>query len=328
MVAHSEDSQQIDGSKAFWSPIFVFLLGTPVAALNWWRMGWRRKAIAFLCVSIILSLLQIWLRHGTPYTDKATARTSTFLLFLPFLVVVAYNLILTFIMVYDIRAFRRSSMEAKAVNWIIIFLFILSTALVSFSIVLSADYFAKTTRYCHFPRFQDFRYDNEINARSELRTALMHHYDSGCNVSWGLESESESTFFAQNQIPTPVNSILYTLVGRQRGVSKSFIAIYQTVELYSEPITQAMVDSQVEKRNDGNLSFEISIDPNHASLSGYTCFQSQYKNCIIALGYEHVLTWFKVSQQGISDSEFEQIITETIRAIDQRIYNYEINAKK
>lgn len=327
MVAYSEDVQQTDGSRAFWSPLFVLLLGTPVAALNWWRMGWKRKAITFLCVSIVIALLQVWLRHGTPYTDKDTSGMSIFLIFLPLLVALAYNLIVALIVFYDMQAFHHSGMTPRAVNWTIIFAFVLSTTLISFAIVSSLDYFAKTTRYCHFPRFQDLRYDIEIDARSELRTTLINHYDSGCNVWWGMESES--TFLMQNQVPRPVNSILYTLVGRQRGNSTSFISMHQVVELYTEPITQATVDSQVEHKDDGNLSLEIPKDANHSSLTGYTCFQTEeYKNCIITLGYEHVLTRFEISQQGISDSEFKRILSEIIQATDQRIYEYEVSIQK
>lgn len=326
MVAHSEDTQQIDGNRAFWSPLFVFLLGTPVAALNWWRMGWKRKAIIFLGISVVISLLQVWLRHRTPYTDTNISRTGTFHIILPILIAFAYNLIIVLISFYDIRAFRRSSLESKAVNWTIIFLFIFAIGFVSFGIVWSSDYLAQTTKYCHFPRFQDLRYDNEINARSGLRTTLLNHYDSGCNIRWILESES--TFSLQNQKPTPVHSIAYVLIGRQRGISKSFLSINQVVELYSESITQAMVDSRVEHRNDENLSLEIPVDSTHASLTDYICFQNEtYKNCVIVLGYEHVLTRFEISWRGISDIEFELILAETIEAIDQRIYDYKINTK-
>jgi hypothetical protein len=300
----------------------VFFLGTPFAALNWLRMGMKHKAVMFFCVSVIISIFQIWLRHGTPYTKTV----NTLLIFLPLLVSVAYRLVLALIMFYDIRVFRLSGMKPNPVNWTIIFPFILSATIVSLGIVAGSDYLAKTTKYCRFPRFQDLSYDNELNARSGLRVTLMNHYDSKCSVSWAMESESN--FLVPNQTPMPADSILYQLVGRQKGISRSFIMIYQKVEIYPEPITQAMVDALVENGHDINLPFEIPIDLHHAELLRYTCFQSkEHKNCIIALSYEHVLTWFKVSQQGISDNDFKQILTETIESIDQRIYDYEINVK-
>jgi hypothetical protein len=321
MISNSESAQQMDGNKAFWSPLLIFFfLGTPFAALNWWRMGWKRKAIIFLCISVVVGLLETWLRQGRPYTDTVWA--NSILIILPFFVSIIYHLALAFIMFYDIRTFSLSGMASNTVNWTIVFPFILSTALISTGILFGSDYLAKTTKYCHFPRFQDLLYDHEIGSRSELRIALMNRYDTGCNIAWGMESED--SFPIQNQMPKPTNSIYYMLTGRQNGISTSFITMDQIVELYPNPITQAMIDSQVEKIDGVKLSLEIPFDSIHANLFRSNCFQGEVnKYCIITLGYKHVLTWFKVAQIGISDSDFEKVIAETIDNVDQRIYEYE-----
>lgn len=320
MVAQTGTAPQIDGSRAFWSPLAIFFLGTPFAALNWWRMGWKRKAITFLGISVVVNLFRIWLRPGVPYIDSVVS--SYFLIFLPLLISVLYQLFLAFVISHDIRVFNLSSEKTSAVNWTIIFAFILITSAVSIGGVFGSDYLANSTKYCRFPRFQDLLYANDLSNRSGLRHALMNHYDSGCSVSWGLESES--SLLIQNEEPKPSDSLLYTLAGQQKGISNSFIVIHQVVELYSQPITQAMVDSQVEQRNGTELNLEIPPDLSHAKLFSYNCFQNkEYQDCIIVLGYEHVLTWFEVSQQGFVDGDYERVLIETIKNVDQRIYEFE-----
>jgi hypothetical protein len=324
MVAQTEAAPQSDGSRAFWSPLVIFFLGTPFAALNWWRMGWKRKAIIFLCISIVVNLFRIWLRPGAPYTDSPSS--SYFLIFLPLLISILYQLLLAFVISHDIRVFNLSGEKTNAANWTIIVAFIFIISAVSVGGVLGSDYLANSTKYCRFPRFQDFLYANDISNRSGLRQMLMNHYDSGCLISWKLESES--SFSVQNEVPKPSDSLGYTLAGRQKGFSNSFILIHQTVELYSQPITQAMVDSQVEQRNGTNINLEIPSDLSHAKLFRYNCFQSEeYQDCIIVLGYEHVLTWFEISQQGFIDGDYEQVLIETIKNVDQRIYEYETNTQ-
>jgi hypothetical protein len=324
MAAQIETAPQIDGSRAFWSPLVIFFLGTPFAALNWWRMGWKRKATIFLCISIVVNLFRIWLRPGAPYTDSPSS--SYFLIFLPLLISILYQLLLVFVISHDIRVFNLSGEKTIAVNWTIIFVFIVITFVVSIGAVFGSDHLASSTKYCRLPRFQDLLYTNDLSNRSGLRHALMNHFDSGCSVAWGLESES--SFSIQNEEPKPSDSLGYTLAGRQKGFLNSFILIHQTVELYSQPITQAMVDSQVEQRNGTNINLEIPSDLSHAKLFRYNCFQSEeYQDCIIVLAYEHVLTWFEISQQGFIDADYEQVLIETIKNVDQRIYEYETNTQ-
>ncbi len=325
MVAQTETAPQIEGSRAFWSPLAVFFLGTPFAALDWWRMGWKHKAIIFLCVSIAINLFGIWLRPGAPYTDADSASSSYFLILLPLLISVLFQLLLALVIYHDIRAFNLSGEKTNAVNWTIIFVFIFVTSAVSIGMVFASDYLANSTKYCRFPRFQDLVYANEVSNRSGARKALANRYDSGCMVSWGLESEWRLPA-VQDTEPKSSDSLLYTLAGRQKGNLNSFILIQQDVTVYSQPITQAMVDSQVEKGSGENLSIEIPLEFSHTNLYRYNCSQKgEYQVCVAALGYKHVLVWFEISQQGISANEFKSILAETIRNVDQRIYEYESN---
>jgi hypothetical protein len=322
MVAQTAPRNKIDGSRGFWPPLAIFFLGTPFAALNWWRMGWKRKAITFLCIFIVVNLFRVWFRPQVPYPDSESL--SYFLIFLPSLISVLHNLLLAFVISYDIQVFNLSGGKTNSVNWTIVFTFLFIASTVGISGVFASDYLANSTKYCRFPRFQDLLYANGVSKRSGLRGTLMNRYDSGCLISWNLESER--SFLVQNEEPGLDDSLRYTLVGRQKGTSSSFIVIHQLVELYSQPITLAMVDSQVKKRNGTEINLEIPSDLSHAKLFRYHCFQSdEYQDCIIVLGYEHVLTWFEVSQEGFVDDGYEHVLIETIKNVDQRIYEYEAN---
>lgn len=319
MVEKVESTPQTDGSRGLWSPLAIFFLGTNFAALNWWRMGWKHKAIAFLGVFVIVGLFLTWVRIGPPYTDSTTL--SGFLLFLPFVIFILYRLLLAFVVSRDIQTFNLSGEKTNAVNWTIVFAFALTTFAVSAGIVFGSDYLAGSTKYCRFPRLQDLLYANDVNNRSGLRQMLMNRFDSECSVAWGLENDS--IWYRRNEEPKSSDSLLYVLAGRQTGVSTSFIAAHQVVELYSQPITQAMVDSRVE-HSGVKIAVELPSNLSHAKLFRYNCFQDEeYQTCIIALGYERILIWFEASQSGFTDSAFEQALIEIIRNVDQRVSDYE-----
>lgn len=322
MAAQSETTPQNEGSRGLWSPLAIFFLGTPFAALNWWRMGWKRKAVIFLGISVVVNLSLLWLRPGMPYTDFVAS--SELFILLPLFFSIFYQLILSFIVSRDIRVFNLSGGVTNTVNWTIVFVFIVITTAISTGMVFGFDYLASFTKYCRFPRFQDLLYVNNISDRSAFRQTLMNHFDTGCIVTWGLESESN--YSAPNEEPKPSESLRYTLAGQQKGVSNSFFLLYQGVELYSQPITQAMVESRVEGWNGPKVAIEFPGNLSHAKLFRYKCFQNEgYQDCVIAFGYEHVLMWFHASQQGFADGDFEKLLMETIKNADQRIIEYEAN---
>lgn len=323
MAAQTETAPQVDGSRGLWSPLAIFFLGISFAALNWWRMGWKRKAIIFLGISVVVDLTQIWLRPGFPYSELVVSNNFPF--FLSLLISILFQSLLAFVASRDIRAFNLSGEQTNAVSWTIIFAFIFIIFAVNFGIVFSSDYIASSTKYCRFPRFQDLLYANDVNNRSGFRRTTVNHFDSGCLVTWGFESEYDIP--AQNEEPKPSVSLAHTLAGRQDGNSNSFIMMHQVTSLYSQLITQAMIDSRVGQMNGTKVMIEIPSNLVHAELFHYDCFQyEEFQDCIIVLGYEHVITWFKASQRGFSDSEFEQVLIETIKNVDQRIYEYETNS--
>lgn len=321
MTSSPETTEKIDQNKAFWSAWLVFLLGAPVAALNWWRMGKKNKGFTFLGVSIVIDLLVLWLQ--APLSDFDLAGTTDFLIVFPFFVVALFQLILAFLIRRDVKTFTLSGAKPLKVHWSMIFPFLLSTVLLSLGIMYGADAMAQNTKYCQFPRFQDLLYDNMLANRSGLQSTLINHYDWGCNIA--LDGESKSTAQISTRTPSPSNTVSASLVGHQKSISDSSILIAQTIEQYQEPVTQAMVETAVNEMSHSGSAFEIKLDNIKAEFFNYRCGQGnhQYKYCLIGLGYTHSLTLVQVAQDEYHNIEFERLLAAIIQKVDQRMVEYD-----
>jgi predicted membrane protein len=326
MISNSDNIEEIKSDRRFWSPVAIFFLGVPFAALNWWRMGWKRKAIVFLCISIAVRTLNLWLQPSEflRYTDVIS---QTQFYFFQLLLQIIFNLILSIIMFYDIQTFNAEKEKSHAVNWKVIFLFALPLALITIGIEFTADYFYKDSKYCHFPRLQDLLYENITLNQQGAKNMLTNYYalNSGC-VFWGIESYNNSLVASQNEIS---DSASYIFFGRLKNNQNSSIELRQQVEIHQNTVSQTLVDSLVSNRQSFPLIFEIKIEAPHANYVKYKCWLSgPDKDCHVVLGYNNVISWLQITQSGLSDKEFETILSGIISDIDKRIYQHEINASK
>ncbi len=322
MTSNLDNTEEIKGDRNFWSPWVIFFFGIPFASLNWWRMGRKRKAIIFLCVSIVVEIFTSWLRQNHFYlirTNLVPVKNEFYTL--QFLVEVAFNLILSVIMAYDIRAFNKSEANSNAVNWKFIFLIILSSALVEVGLMASVDHFYRDTRYCRFPRLQDLLYDEVIYNTASLKSISVNRYDLKCGFAGFEYYESDLPGNAGDKI---TDSASYLFAGPAIDNSNSFLLLKQKIEIHEDQIPQSLVDSLVDGWQNSDENFEIKLETRYADHFRYSC-QKIDRVCYIVLGYKNILSSLFVSPDGWSDSQFERMLQVLVSNIDERMYEYEIN---
>ena len=143
-IPQAEMLQQSPPDSSFWSPWSVFFLGVYYAALNWWRMGNKRKAIIFLSIAVFLGLLREWanISNYITHTDFEIARISLVVITL---ISVIFHLLLTELTKRDIAKFHRSGKIPIPAHWTIIFKFFI--AVVVPVIAINLGIFSKKRGY-------------------------------------------------------------------------------------------------------------------------------------------------------------------------------------
>lgn len=301
------------GDLSFWSPWVVFFLGIPFAALNWWRMRKKGKAIFFLILSLLVFLLISWtdFERITP-TDEAIATPINLArLFL----VIAYSGVLAILMQMEIRQFRESGISSVSVKWPAIFIFWVILLVAGEGIWAALDTGARESGNCRFPRLQDLIYQKELGQRSGLASLVMGRNDFGCGWDW----------FKEIREPISANRYGLFLMGYLNDTDSSLL-VFENVYQY-EKVTAEIFSEFVQKSVllDGS-EYLPQVDDRTARYSKIACSNSSgggYIECKIILGYQKVVTDFNLTFLDMSDEQINELIQSLVSTNSQIVQVYE-----
>ncbi len=301
------------GSSSFWPPWVVFLLGTPFAFLNWWRMKKRGKAVFFLVANIFANLLISWTKYkgGITPTDHAL---STQTIFFRLLINTAFAGLLALMMSADIRRFKKEGQASASVKWQIIFAFWAILIIANFGVWAVLDYGAKEAGFCRFPRFQDVIYQKELEQRTGLATLVLGRNDFNCDWIWDIEAVK----------PFRENGYYLYLVGDLNNKQKSSFWVSELIFEYDKVTTENF--SEIVRRFTGleGSEYLVKVEDPNARYSKIECARySDFTMCNLILGYQNVISRLELTFSGLSDEQINELIHSVISTNSKRIQAYE-----
>jgi len=305
--------QEQNDSTSFWSPWAVFFLGIPFAALNWWRMRKKGKAIFFLFMSFFVFLLTSWAdyRGGITPTDHAV---SSEIGLARLLITGAFSGLLAIIISIDIQRFKKEEKTPVSVKWQILFVFWAILALANIGSWMALDYGARNMGECRFPRLQDVVYQNEFEQRTGLATLVLGRNDFNCDWIWDIErGESDSD-----------KSYHMVLVGDLKNNKDSSLWVFERVHYYEKVTTDIFSEIvHSDTQSDGSEYFVKVEDPN-AQYSNVVCAKfEKFTVCNLAFGYQNLISELNLTFHGLSDEEINELIQLIVSTNSQRIHVYE-----
>ena len=301
------------GDLSFWSPWVIFFLGSPFAALNWWRMRKRGKAIFFLFFNLLIVLLTSWTQYrgGITPTDHAIADK---LIFARLLIGIAFSGILAIIMFFDIQRFKKDGKTSESVKWQAVIIFWLILVVASTGTWVSLDYGAREMGQCRFPRLQDVIYQKEFEQRTGLATLVLGRKDFSCDWTWDIEIAE----------PIAPNGYHLLLVNETDNMDDPRFYVSERIFQYEE-VTPDEFSKIVQDTTRSNYP-EYSVmtkDPN-AKYSNIHCTRSdKYTSCNFIFGYQKIISKFDLDFSGLSDKQINELLQLVVSTNSQRIHAYE-----
>lgn len=302
------------GDTSFWPPWAVFLLGILFAALNWWRMDKKAKAIFFLALSFLLSVFVVWTEFdgGITETDHAIARE---LILGRFFLALGVAGLLAVIMSIDIKRFKQNGQTSYSVKWQIIFVFSAILIVARFCTWATLDYVARNAGECRFPRLQDVVYQKEFEQRTGLATLVLGRNDFGCEWEWDMERHD---WLISNK---KYDAHLTAWYDRNK---RSYFHVFETVTVLDEATTDEFLDIANQYSKLSGSNFPVTISDPFAVNSYVDCSQSgKFTSCRITLGYQKIVSQFDMTFVGLSDQQMQNLISSMVSVSSTRIHEYE-----
>ncbi len=323
-IPQEEVPPQTRPDSSFWSPWWVFFLGAYYAALNWWRMGNKRKAIIFLSIAAFLGLLREWagISNYITQTDFEIARISLVVITL---VSVIFRLVLTELTKRDITKFQQSGKIPIPTHWTIIFKFFIAVIVPVIAINFTFYFLPRIYGLCAFPRLQDLVYQVQVANRIGPEKVLLNRNDFGCEWLWLLEStRTESTKGALQTYQYDLSGV-YRDSGREGGTRMS---IDQRVYLFDGPVTKEQFETFLTRDDiwpsravlsDWPL-IDIPTDGASVELSEGHCEQEpvKVKDCAVYLVNQTMIV--RLSFKG--DTGYDRYINLSIQKVAERMLQY------
>jgi hypothetical protein len=313
-----------DPNSSFWPAWSIFFLGVIFAALNWWRMGNRRKATIFLGIFFGISIINEWLSLHS-LTDGIDPDTLNQLTALRLFLNIGAGLALAVLMAKEIKQFQQSGRPPVPTGWTIVFRFFAIFLLVGLGIDTLLYFGPKYSGHCAFPRLTDYIYQNKIAGRSGIEKILLHRNDFQCKVDW--RSEWKSTYDYQED---QYNLTHYVLVGRayfwDGQLEASTILIDQNISLYRRPL------SDKDYRQFGPKTGSYPIDALNAKddvvIAGQNCQKQEtfHSNeirriCIVAFSAGNILVEI-VMDAGDNLPNYDVLLQMAVDAAKTRLIQY------
>ncbi len=300
-------------NSPFWSPWTSLLVGTLFAYLNWWRMNKKKKAIYFLFINIFINWITSWVNFKGG-TTSADYKLSIPIFFTSFIITITFIGILALITSSDIRLFEKEAQEPASVKWQIIFVFWAILISSNLGIWAGLDYIARDTGLCHFPRFRDVMYQQEITQRTGLATLVLRQTDFSCDWVWDIESLE----------PTTPNGIWLHLINETNSMDEPMLTASERIYQYKK-VTQdefSKITNKASKLNYSEYPVEIK-DPN-AQFSNIHCAKSnKFTFCNLYFGYQTIITGTELTFSGFTDEQINTLIRLIVSTNSQRIQAYE-----
>lgn len=301
------------GDTSFWSPWAVFFFGVPFAALNWWRMRKKGKAIVFLVISLFVYLLDSWAKFEgwiTP-TDHAISFEVTLARLFVFS---AFSGSLAIIMSIDIQQFKKEEKTSVSVKWPIIFVFWVILVVAGFGSWIALDYGAREMGKCSFLRLQDVIYQKEFEQRAGLAILVLGRNDFSCDWVWDIEI---------GEIDSDTSYHMF-LVGELENKKDSSLWVFERVHYYEEVTIDIFSETvQSDTQSDGSEYFVKIEDPN-AQYSNVVCAKfEKFTMCNLAFGYQNVISELNLTFHSLSDEQINELIQLIVSTNSQRIHDYE-----
>ena len=309
---------QDNKKNLFWSPLAVFLLGTPAAALNWWQMGNKRKAIVFVCVTICMMFFLKWIKPSQldwQYYGKGVVYS---LYFARVLIGLVFSFVVMKINWRDVEEFIGAGKPVTRVGSSLVLAIWLGLALIWIPINLGAEYMGRFTSYCHFPRLLDIVYRYQVSQRTDLDSILMRRSDFSCDLIWMHETYEDSSSLSENEM---IQS--YRLSGVY-GENDSF-RVYQDVFFYEQPVGQKEFDEAISwnaNAEDADLGIVLPTNqPKPDFMKIYCSHNSVTKECSVYIAHGRTLVHLRFL--GDNAPGFDEYIVSPVLLISQRILQFE-----
>lgn len=316
-------SQKPKSDSSFWSPWAVLFLGVWFGALNWWRMGNKRKAIAFLVAAGSLSLLDRWfdVRNAELYLFQL----SVIVLGLKAGIFLAFAALVADVVRVDIREFRWSGKKPVPTHWSIMIVFFIIATVLPAILNYSLYSLPAIQGRCPFPRFQNVAYYFHIRNRVGIEKLFLNSIDFGCGWYWF----GENTFTFPHDRTDVIQSRSYDLNGVYASVTepKSSIRIMETVYQLDHPVTkelftQFLADARTGYSAESDwLAMDISEYDLQNLLSEARCRKLyDEKNCMIYLADQSLIVRLVATWQG--DVKLNDYVKQATEKTAQRLLQY------
>ncbi len=294
---------QDNKKNLFWSPLAVFLLGTPADALNWWQIGNKRKAIVFVCVTICMMFFLKWIKPSQldwQYYGKGVVYS---LYFARVLIGLVFSFVVMKINWWDIEDFISAGKLVNRIGSGLVLAIWIGMALIWTSLNAGAEYMGKFTSYCHFPRLLDVVYRYQVSQRTGLDSILMRRSDLSCDLIWRSETYEDPFNLSEND---------------------SF-RVYQDVFFYEQPVGQKEFDEAISwsaNAEDADLGIVLPTNqPKPDFMKIYCSHNSVTKKCSVYLAHGRTLVHLRFL--GDNAPGFDEYIASPVLLISQRILQFE-----
>ena len=305
--------QEQKGDTSFWSPWAVFFLGIFFAALNWWRMGKKGKAILFLVLSYLVNMFASWTEFvgGITPTDHAISFEVSLARLILYL---AFAGVLAIIMASDIKRFQKEEKSSVSVKWQMIFVFWAFLVVAYFGTWKVLDYGAKSVGECNFPRLQDVIYQNELEQRTGLATLVLGRKDFSCDWVWDIESVE---YLGEN-------GYRLLLVGDMKENNDASLSVYEQLFHYQEYTADEFIEKAKPRYKYGGVDYVVNIEDPNARYSNVECFRSDNRTfCNLAFGYKKVISKIELTFSDLADEQINELIRKIVSTNSTRIHEYE-----
>lgn len=308
-------------SASFWSPWWILLFGVYAAALNWWRMGKRRKAIIFLAIYAFWLELRAWSRIDWAMpTDIALTKVMLVILTLA---LVGFHCLLAELIRRDIRNFKQQGRIPVSTHWTVMFRFFI--ALVVPLVVLEYGLYIlpKDYGYCSFPRFQELVYQDKAANRLGPEKIFLTHNDFGCGWYWWNEStETGKTAGVTQTYVYELNGTYYDSMN-----PKAFMHMWEYVYVFDRPVTKEQFAAFLARStwpplfNDWPL-VDVSTEVLSLELSEARCtdLAKGEKYCMVYLANQSLLV--RLDFTGSVGPKFDQYMSMGIHKTAERLSQY------
>lgn len=313
--------QKPNSNSSLWSPWAVLFLGVWFGALNWWRMGNKRKAMAFLLTAALINLFNEWIAQRNYF--PADLQLWMVVLIVQIVVGVAFWVLLVDFVRINMREFQFSGKQPVPTHWTIIFKFLLITTVLPITINYTLYYLPAIYGYCGFPRLQKIVYQVQVINRAGLEKVFLSRNDFGCDWYWTIEDSHIE------EITETTQTSFYHLVGYYRSVTHRDSSMFMTEMVYklAEPVTkerfaQFLADGKTGYSAESAWSvMDISEYDLQQLLSEARC-RNVYgeKICTIYLADESLIVRLVVRWHG--DPKLNEIVKQITQTTAQRMLAY------